>query len=202
MSKRFLIPEDYEDVHEIYADGGVIWDGKPGSSMIGGTFAWCHVNDAGDRIIMDSGMVYPHQCLHGKVTNNVTELVACVRAIQAAPDGFVGTLFSDSENALGRFFRGWKMKNVPYWLGKEMAEQIKRISRGDIDVNYILLDGHPTKWDMQRGIGKRGHPVSVHNAWCDDQCTVVAKSVRHNLRTPEQRRDEQLAGKQKRELST
>ena len=51
----------------------------------------------------------------------------------------------------------------------EIPIQLARLGR----LCFVLLDGHPTAEQLASGIGKRGHPVSIHNEYCDWLCNEV-----------------------------
>lgn len=146
----------------LYCDGGVV--GK-NPSPIGGTWAWCGVDESGARIIERGGFV---PSPNGRpITNNHTEQIAIVLALEAMPEGWVGMVCSDSMVALGRVFQGWKCKNLPANIERRARAAVTRLG----PIKTMLLQGHPTKADLAAGIGKkRGLPVSIHNAWCDAEC--------------------------------
>jgi ribonuclease HI len=152
----------------LYADGGVILKNP---STIGGTWAWCAVDADGNRVIESGGAVpakndYP-------ITNNHMEQIAITLALEAMPDGWSGTVYSDSMIALGRVFKGWKLKNLPSNVAKRSAAAMARLG----EIQTVLLQGHPTRADLACGIGKkRGFPVSIHNVWCDEECGRQAKA--------------------------
>lgn len=155
----------------IYADGGVIGSNP---SSAGGTFAWCQVDELSERIRTGSGYVYPVEIGMPHVTNNVTELWALVAALESLPEGWAGTVYSDSHVSLLRLFKGASLNNVPTVLCSRMGLAIRRV---DLKAcTYVLLDGHPTKDQLVAGKGKRGNPVSVHNKWCDQECGRLAKA--------------------------
>lgn len=152
-----------------YADGGVIGRNP---SLIGGTWAWCHVNAANERIDLDSGVITPRDADMPAITNNLTEMYALVRCLSALPVGWAGVVYSDSQVTLGRLFEGWRLKNVPLWLIKQGEAAINRIDRPRC--TYVLLDGHPTRAQLLSGRGKRDNPVSEHNVFCDTACREAA----------------------------
>lgn len=152
----------------LYCDGGVI---NRNPSMIGGTWAWCGVDEEGNRVMREGGVVEPVDAR--PVTNNWTEQIAITKALEAMPDGWSGTVYSDSQIALGRVFLRWRTKNLPDNIKQRGIDALKRLGR----VTHCLLQGHPTKADLVRGVGaKRGFPVSVHNVWCDEECGRQANS--------------------------
>src|SRR4051794_41446106 len=91
-------------IRSIYADGGVI-DRNP--SSIGGTWAYCHVDDDDNRISEQGGIFIPSP--RGLVTNNRMEFLALLSALEALPSGWSGRVCSDSRVTLGRLFHSWKM---------------------------------------------------------------------------------------------
>lgn len=150
----------------IYADGGVI---KKNPSTIGGTWAWCGVNAAGERVIEKSGVVEATE--KRAVSNNHTEQIAITKALEAMPDGWSGIVYSDSQIALGRVFKGWRENNLPKNISVRSKKAVLRLGH----IETVLLQGHPTKEDLKNGIGKkRGFPVSIHNVWCDKACGIEA----------------------------
>lgn len=155
-----------ENIIALYADGGVI---KKNPSDIGGTWAWCAVDAEGNRIIERSG-VCP---ANGRpITNNHMEQIALTLALEAMPEGWSGIVYSDSMIALGRVFKGWRVKNLPRNIFERSAAAVERLGK----VETVLLQGHPTKADLACGVGKkRKLPVSIHNVWCDKACGAEAE---------------------------
>jgi len=157
----------------LYTDGGVI---GANPSRIGGTWAYCLVNTAGERIVEASGVITPIQANVVAVTNNVTELLALVYGLERLPMGWTGTVYSDSWVSLQRVFLAAKLRNVPTWL----VQRLQALQKcGKLaEMKYELLDGHPTKAELLAGIGKRGHKVSTHNVWADSACQKAARAAR------------------------
>ncbi len=155
------------EIVAVYADGGVILKNP---STIGGTWAFCAVDAEGNQVIEQGGVVLATATR--PITNNQTEQMAIVKGLEAMPDGWSGTVYSDSMIALGRVFKGWRGKNLPSNVIERTTAAMARMGK----VEYVLLQGHPTKADLERGIGaKRGFPVSKHNVWCDKECGRQAK---------------------------
>lgn len=113
--------------------------------------------------------------MESPVTNNQTEMLALIVGLEQLPAGFRGTIYSDSQVTLGRVFMGWKWKNIPGWMHRRYQKQRARLLDWD-EIKYVLLDGHPTKAQLQAGRGKRGHPVSEHNVWCDEACRKAGEA--------------------------
>lgn len=159
---------------ELYCDGGVV--GRNPSSLAG-TFAWCGVNAKGERVIERGGYV---PAPPGRpVTNNHTEEIAIVLALEAMPDRWSGLVCSDSMIALGRVFKSWRTRNLPENIKQRAIAAVARLGK----IETRLLQGHPTRKDLAVGIGaKRGFPVSVHNCWCDAECNRQAKKFETELR--------------------
>lgn len=155
------------NVAAVYCDGGVI---QVNPSPYGATWACVLVDSAGAVLheaygVIDDGMP--------SYTNNLAEFAAVVQALELLPDGWRGTVYSDSAVTLGRFFAGWKMTGIPLWLIQRGAAARKRLDWQH--VAHVLLDGHPTRAQLAAGIGKRGSPVSIHNVTCDALCGRVAR---------------------------
>lgn len=161
------------DAIALYTDGGVIGSNP---SRIGGVWAYCFVDAFGLRIAQASGVITPEQAHVPAVTNNLTELLALVYGLERLPAGWTGTVCSDSWVSLLRVYEAAKLRNVPRWL----VERLQALQRSGrlADMKYVLLDGHPTKAELAAGRGKRGHPVSEHNVWCDAECNRRAQALR------------------------
>jgi hypothetical protein len=157
----------------LYADGGLIGHNP---SSIGGTWAWCQVDKDGQRIKHASGIVTPEQ-VGGPVTNNVTELLALVEGLESLPAIWNGAVYSDSLVTLLRVFQAGKLANVPRWLCQRLWA-VQRTGALAL-MTYTLLDGHPTKAQLESGVGKRGNPVSIHNVWADQECGRLAKEAKN-----------------------
>jgi hypothetical protein len=130
----------------------------------------------GERLTSDSGVITPAEVGLPLVTNNVTELYAILEARESMPYAWSGTIHSDSWVSLQRVFLAARLHNVPGWL----VERLQRLQRDGwfAGCSWKLLDGHPTKAQLAAGVGKRGHPVSEHNVWCDQACTQAARAYR------------------------
>lgn len=160
-------------MRELYTDGGVIGRNP---SPEGGVFAWCLVeNDF--RVKEHSGLILPGAIGMQAVSNNNTELLALLDGIEALPKDWTGRVNSDSRIALGWVFLGWSPEKIPQVLRTRLAA-LHRSGRL-AGLQWRLLQGHPTKADLARGIGeKRNLPVSIHNVWCDEACSRLAREHR------------------------
>jgi ribonuclease HI len=155
------------EIISLYADGGVI---RKNPSPYGGTWAFCGVNAAGERVIEHGGVVPVKDTAH-PITNNQTEQIAIVRALEAMPDGWSGTLHSDSFVALSRVFENASVRNLPKSI--QMRTHAAKARLGKVD--WVLLKGHPNKEQLIAGqapssSGRRMLPVSEHQVWCDEEC--------------------------------
>lgn len=162
-------------IHSLYADGGVI---AANPSPHGGTWAWCAIAKANDEdyiAIHGMGIIRPGDkgIELPAITNNVSEMVAVVAGLESMPDGWAGRLYSDSRITLGRLFEGYKWNGIPEPLKVRARKAMAHVHWRAI--TPIHLDGHPTKAQLEVGIGKRGNLVSKWNAWCDEQCTKQAR---------------------------
>lgn len=157
---NWLDPERIHTVVELYCDGGLIK-----MNAIGGTWAWCGVDKFGKIVVCGSG--YMLETPTKKVTNNTTEQVAIVKALEAMPPRWSGLVNSDSACALGHLMGSHFNSKLPANVAERCA--MAKLRAGDFKTR--LLEGHPYEVDLLRGIGsKRGHPVSIYNVWCDDEC--------------------------------
>lgn len=152
-------------------------------------YAWCHVDEDGKRVATGAGLYAvvrdgvhlppnAEEWAGWTVSNNLMELMALVRGLEALPDDWCGTVNSDSSYALGILFRGWKLgDHIPHWIRERMGRALRRLGA---ECTPRLLDGlhirpttRKTSKDylaLELGVGKRGNPVSEHNAWCDLAC--------------------------------
>jgi ribonuclease HI len=151
-------------VKHLYADGGVIWSGSPGGSAIGGTWAFVATDENDEYLFSDSGYIKVES--PKGTTNNHTEFVAAVMALEAMELGWSGILASDSKITLGRLFNGDNTKNLPNEWIERAKEALKRV--GAITPKH--LDGHATEKQLKAGFGKHGNPVSKWNNECDKLC--------------------------------
>ncbi len=151
----------------LYADGGVI--GK-NPSEIGGTWAWCQIDEYNRMTVSDSGILTPKEIGLVAVTNNVTELYAVCQGVLALSDDWQGHIFTDSYVTLRRVFHAGTMNGVPDWLVKMTDRVAERLRAMKLYSRGILLDGHPTEEQLRTCKGKRGNPVSEWNRWCDREC--------------------------------
>lgn len=163
---------------EIYADGGVI--GK-NPSALGGVWAWCHVV-GGEKVRQDSGLVRPEMFQAVTVTNNLTEFLSLLYAVESLEDDWNELqICSDSSLTLSRFQDPWHagMAGIPQdlqrraclWKGSTMVRELSA------RIGYTLLKGHPTKAELACGTAKDGRPVSHWNMWCDAECNRVKDTL-------------------------
>lgn len=149
---------------EVFADGGVV---KVNPSPHGGTWAYCHVV-GGERVVEASGLLLPSDCGTDVVSNNQSEFFALLVALEAMPDGWSGTVYSDSGVTLQRFAdpEAVKMKGIQDgWV-----QRLKAVRSRLGHLTFTLLGGHPNKKELEAGRRKDGKPVSPHNVWCDREC--------------------------------
>lgn len=160
------------EVRKVYTDGGIIGlNSKEGSR--GGTWAYRYITEI-NSYIDRCGLLLPSDNEGFVVTNNHTELLALLLALENLPNDWHGQLFSDSMVSLGRLFLSWKWTNVPSFMHHKYQVLRERMTHWD-NIYWTLLDGHPTKKQLESGYGKRGHPVSEHNVACDKMCSELAR---------------------------
>lgn len=153
------------DVVSVFADGGLM-SGNP--SPDGGTWAWRVIGD-GDKVLAQAAGVFtPDTVGLTHVQNNLSEMVAILLALEwltGRLDGgdWSGLVASDSLNAI-RCFREPKVRD---WVPAELWHRRVNVMSVMGSIEWLLLDGHPTAAHLEAGRGKKGKPVSVHNAFCD-----------------------------------
>ena len=160
------------DVVRLYTDGGLVGH-NPSSE--GGTWAWCGLNMYGRRCRTGMGKITPAALGMATVSNNLTEFLAALHALEAMTDGWKGALATDSLVTRLRVQQSpkqAKLKNIPPGLCERLAQVKARLGMYAV----FLLGGHPSKRDLAQGCRQKdGMPVSVHNRWCDTQCKTLAK---------------------------
>lgn len=148
-----------------YCDGGVYGASR---SDVAASWAYRIVDEGGKVIAEASGVLLPN-ALVDTLTNNYAEYVAAVRALEACPVGHRVILCSDSLITIRRLLDGWATNGLPEKLVRRGNKAVGRLSA----VSDELHDGHPTALHLAQGYGKRGNPVSIHQQWCDRECTRV-----------------------------
>lgn len=163
MSKLQKVP------HKIYCDGGVIGRNP---SFHGGTWCYCWVDEEGKRIKSASGVVTPQEVESiERITNNFTELLAALKALESVPKDWSGILYTDSKITMGRITRGSKFNGIP----NDMRLRTLDIRRNR-NYKVVLVAGHPTRLELENGVRARnGLPTSIHNCFCDEECGKRAK---------------------------
>lgn len=159
-------------VTKIYVDGGIV--GRNPSSF-GGTWAFVATDENDEEVFSKSGF---HKTEDRDTTNNHTELIAAIHAMEAMSEGWEGSLVSDSQITLGRIFLGWKMKNIPeeYVLRLQLAKN--RLGK----LKGVHVSGHPTKLELEEGKTKNGTLVSRWNKKCDDLCKMESDKVKGKIK--------------------
>jgi hypothetical protein len=104
------------------------------------------------------------------ITNNLTELLAVVKGLEAMARGWQGILYSDSKVTWWRLTTSSKFNNIP----SELSKKCLALRRNKL-WTPILCGGHPKPADLEVGYDHRGLPVFTHNVWCDKRCTELAK---------------------------
>lgn len=178
------------EIRALYTDGGLL---SQNPSDVGGMWAWCGVDRIDERplvkgmltggvnvdaelVTSDSGIVLatPSKL----VTNNIVEMIAVVKALEAVPPGWSGNLYSDSEVTLGRVLYGHALRGLPPNVVERFHKAIMRVG----PIKGVLLQGHPTKQDLLDGFGrKRGYPVSKWNVFVDNECNKRADEHKGRL---------------------
>jgi ribonuclease HI len=156
-------------IESLYADGGTV---GANPSQIGGTWAWCAVDENDNRVAEGSGFVPAF--IH-PISNNYTEFLALLLGLEAMEEGWSGKVYSDSQLTLGRFFQGWKNRNIPDEFIFRAQKALNRLGK----ITPVLLSGHPSKNELKTGLSKSGRPVSEHNAYVDRLCTNAAQKGSH-----------------------
>ena len=154
------------DLH-VYVDGGVVSNNP---SAIGGTWAFVVVR-SDVCLEVASGYVRPADLGVRVVTNNQTELLAAVTAMECLSEEFDGTLHTDSQVTIHRLNRG-ALNGVPQCLRDRLSIQLARMTL----LTFEHVAGHPTEEELAAG-HRGGTPVSKWNRMCDEMCGRAAKTM-------------------------
>ena len=167
-------------VSELFADGGVL---VKNPSLYGGTWAWVLVEDK--KIVRSgSGLIYPQDYVLKAISNNFTELLACVEGLEAMAKDWRGTLWTDSLVTVKRLRNGFSESHtVPQDLINRTRNALVRLKWSDIwmtptkekKIRIMHLMGHPTKVELKSGRSKGGLPVSKWNVLVDKTCGQLAR---------------------------
>lgn len=174
MKAKTIDPSVLASVEQVYTDGGVK---GANPSEFGGSWAFVYVRQ-NTVIHEDSGIVLPSDVGLPTVSNNVTELVAVLLALEQLPDHWGGAVFTDSLVTLRRFeSMTAKVNGVPGFLVDRVRAVVARL-----DYALNLLGGHPTKDDLNRGHrlknnGSPGLPVSQFNVMVDKMCGEALRRI-------------------------
>lgn len=163
--------DDLRSCTKLFTDGGMI--GK-NPSADGGT--WCYVAaDDNDCIVhRDDGVVTPDQFCMKAISNNFTELYAVLMGMTWLPEGWSGTIYTDSGVTKARLLRAKSFNGIPYNVLRSFLAERKRLGAFKV----ILLGGHPTRNDLTCGCRKDGKPVHKLNVFCDKVCKALSLKFR------------------------
>lgn len=158
------------EITEVYTDGGVC---RVNPSPHGGT--WCFVRVDADGFMADvtGGIVLPEALGVPAVTNNQTELLAAVLALESLPAGWGGTLCTDSQVTVYRLTREKpRFRGIPASLERRCRDARQRAGPG---FRAVLVVGHPTRCQVANGQNRFGRPASRWNVLCDETCSRLAR---------------------------
>jgi hypothetical protein len=154
----------------VYADSGCI---ATNPSTLAGTWACVAVDQHDLHVWQRSGVIRPADCGTPAVSNNASEFYALLMALERLPGGWSGQVCSDSRVTLLRYFEGGAMRGLPReWILRGSAA-LQRLGK----LEPIHLSGHPTKAQLLCGIGRGGRPVSKHNVFVDQACTLAGEML-------------------------
>lgn len=186
MPLTFLAPAGAFDpaaVTAVYADGGVL---NRNPSEVGGTWAFCLVNAIGGRLFGQAGHIAAAEVAPLPwVSNNLTEVVALLLALENLPDGWAGAAFSDSKNAIRAHMAAADLDpRKPGYLPDELWGRMVAARQRLGAIRWTLLGGHPTKHELAAGYRARDNkPVSPHNVWADSACQAAGATYLASLAT-------------------
>jgi ribonuclease HI len=126
----------------------------------------------------ESGLVLPEEVRLERITNNLTELLAAVRALEAMPDGWAGVLYTDSQITLFRVERrpGTAKRAGMAGIPPDLIARRDHVHNRLGPYQVALLGGHPTREELAAGKRREGMPCSPHNVACDEACGRHSRS--------------------------
>lgn len=165
---------------DVFTDGGCAGRNP---SALGGSWAWVQVA-GGVEVRRASGTVTPAQVGLPVVTNNLTELLAAVEALEACPAGWAGTIHTDNKVTLHRVHPRPKparpsMVGIPQALRDRLAAAKARLGRYAVR----LVAGHPTGAELAAGRTAKGVLASPFNVACDILCGAESTKLKHAITT-------------------
>lgn len=163
-----------ERIARVTCDGGVA---EKNPSPHGGMWAWRSRTADGQIVAEASGIVLAAEVdlTPKQVTNNFTEVLAVLIALEWLPAGWAGEVRTDSLITI-RCFRNLKPRVwLPKSINTRMVNAVARLGQ----LSHTLLNGHPTKAQvaqLSQGValtGERGYPLCLDNHWCDMACQAA-----------------------------
>lgn len=190
-----------------YSDGGQLSANlKDVGSIHGGTWGCVWTDKDDNRVQEAHGTVLPNKAIGRMgVTNNDSEMIAALIALDNLPDDWRGTFHCDSIVTIGRIKElsphvahlperisnlPWsetdkaKMRNLERakkraeltaTVGAEMVETLEAILWRLGAFKIRHLKGHPNKEWLEKGVSPSGRPVSIWNKRCDDMANESKK---------------------------
>lgn len=163
-----------EPVARVVADGGCRLCNP---SKIGGMWAYRHLDAAGRVVRQSYGVVTVADVFPlTTVTNNLTETLALLLALEDLPDVWSGVVASDSLNALRVFENPDKARDH---LPADILARCRAVANRLGAPVFELISGHPSKAEIERMTAgervtsERGYPYDLHNVWCDEACKLA-----------------------------
>lgn len=169
LPSSFTCPTTPVDV--AYCDGGCILKNP---SPHGGTYGFRYLDAAGNVLAEHGGFFTVAELppVFVDVENNFCETLAILLAMEGLPPGWVGSMWTDSLNALKRAKNPYseRMSRVP----ESVKWRLKKARSQRPNMGFGLCSGHPTRKELAAGTSG-GLPVSRHNVWCDNRCKQAAQ---------------------------
>lgn len=160
---------DFNRVTDVYTDGGLC---EANASPTGGSFAFCFVDAGGARLAGFSGPIVPAAAGVRRITSTLTELIAVLLALEPLPDGWAGTVWTDS-TTVNKAIKCGSLPACPEWLGVRLRAARNRLGA----VSVEAVGGHPSRKELRIGRTDAGRVASPHNVWVDGECRIVSASL-------------------------
>ena len=113
-------------------------------SKLGAAWAWCRVDEQGERVAQENGLVMPKNLGIATVTKNVADLHAVASALRSLPDGWSGKVLTDSAATCACIADPSKtvLDGMPSSLADDLHKHCKRL-RVTAEVPKWLSEADP-----------------------------------------------------------
>ncbi len=166
-------------IGRVVCDGGIA---RVNPSPDGGMWAFRARGVCGTLVAEAVGVVLPSEIGMTTVSNNLTEALAVLIALEWLPAGWSGEVRTDSLNAIRVFRDDPEREWLPRDIVERAGEALDRVGR----ITWTLVKGHPLKKHIVRShagetvLSAKGYPYCLDNHWADEACTQAWKTYKES----------------------